>query len=211
MNPNTSPIRVLGVTGTVQTGKSELRNVFEECGWVFHDLNDPQCDLRAKGTERYDLFQSRFPGCIREDGAKTGEFYRSVTSEFYHPRVHEDLELLPPVVHELIEAAGSQRVVLAWEYLPLIAHAIPLDHTLLFTSDHKIWMERLHIRARDRGVKGEITPELIRHMLDLLNVWPETIREQVEKHMAGKFTVVDVSPEDWGAQELRTWLLQQKS
>lgn len=199
-------VNVLGIAGTVQTGKSELAPVFAECGWKFLDLNDPQCDLRAKGTARYDLYMSRFPGCLKECGSKTGDFYDLVDPAFYMDRVREDMNLLVPVVLDWCKQAAPLPVALSWEYLPFIADRLPLDHTLLFVSNEQVWMERLHARLKSRGVQGEVTDDRIRKVLDMLDVWPDKIKAQVEEKMAGKFSTFDVSPADWGAEQLRVWL-----
>lgn len=200
------PVKILGVSGTVQTGKSELRQTFEECGWIFHDLNDPQCDLRAQGTRRYEMFMSKFPGCLKECGSKTGLFYDLVTSEFYQARVREDIELLVPITLKLCNEAGNKPVALSWEYLPFIAKQLPLDHTLLFESEQEIWMKRLHARLAERGVTGEITEKRIIRALDILDVWPKKIREHIEREMVGNFTIIDVSSKNWGADRLSDWL-----
>lgn len=199
---------MLGLTGTVQTGKSELAKVFEECGFTFYDLNDPQCDLRAKGTPRYDMFEAQFPGALRDDGAKLPQFYDSVTREFYHPRIQEDIELLVPIVQKLCTDAAteSRRIVLSWEYLAELAKHLPLDHTLLMTINEKMWMKRLEARLKGRGMTGEVTLARVHKIIDLLYVWPYNIQQDVEREMAGNFTTFDVSAEDWNAGLLRKLL-----
>lgn len=202
-----SAVTVLGIAGTVQTGKSELAPMFVECGWNYLDLNDPQCDLRAEGTDRYSMFMSQFPGCLKPCGSKTGTFYDVVTPDFYHARVAEDLELVVPPVREWLSAQTGPSII-AWEYLPLIAHNLPIDHTLLFVSDEQIWMERLRTRLRGRGAVGDITDERIRKAIDLLDVWPSKIRADAEKHLPGRFSTFDVSGPDWGVESLRPLLKQ---
>ncbi|MES2623585.1 MAG: hypothetical protein V4576_04245 [Patescibacteria group bacterium] len=198
-------INFLGLAGTVQTGKSELASVFEDCGWKFLDLNDPQCDLRAKGTDRYNLFPS---GSLKECGSKTGQFYDLVSPEFYQARVAEDSQLLVPIILEWCANAAPQPVVLSWEFLPSISDRIQLDHTLYCVSNLQIWMERLHTRLKGRGMTGEIPDERIWHVIDVLNVWPDKIAAAVQEKMAGNFTEFDVSAPDWGESELRPWLAQ---
>lgn len=200
------PIRVLGIAGTVQTGKSELAPVFAECGWSFLDINDQQCDLRARGTERYDMYMSRFPGCLKPCGSKTGQFYELVDPGFYQERVREDINLVIPMVLDWCRNQGSAPVALSWEYLPFVASELGLEHTLLFESSDDVWMRRLDARLRSRGFQGDVTTDIIRRILDMLDVWPSKIRAQVEEKMAGRFSVIDVSPENWGADTLRQWL-----
>jgi hypothetical protein len=201
-----SAVTVLGIAGTVQTGKSELAPVFEECGFQFLDLNDPQCDLRAKGTARYDLFETHYPGALKPCGSKTGKFYDLVSPEFYHARVREDTELVVPLVLEWLNAAGSHPVALAWEYLPAIAHRLPLDHTLLFVTEEQVWMERLRERLKSRGAEGDVTDERIHRIIDLLDVWPDKILLDVDRSMRGKYGLFDVSAPEWNANELRPLL-----
>ncbi len=205
MSESSSTLRILGITAPVQMAKVQLRGTFEDCGWEFCDLNDLQCELREKGTERYELFNRSFPGCLKDDGGKTGRFYASVTREFYVARLEEDIPILAYMIRDkCLSAAG--KLVLSWEYLPFIASSLPLDHTLHFVSDHGVWFERIRSRAKEIGMVGELGDSDIERIIDLLNLQPETVLHQVQSAMAGKFTTLDVSDDDWGSAVVKKWL-----
>ena len=198
-------LRVIGLTAPVQMAKVQLRPTFQTLGWTFLDINYLQCELREKGTERYELFNRSFPGCLKDDGGKTGRFYTSVTKEFYRARLAEDIPILADLVRDLcLKERG--KIVLSWEYLPFIANRLLLDHTLHLVSDREVWFRRIRARAQEIGIVEELSDERIEKIIDLLNLQPETLLCQVKHAMPGNFTTLDVSDDDWGSSRVTRWL-----
>jgi len=201
--------RILGVTGTVQTGKMELEEVFRRRGWVFRELNDVACESRVKGTLRHQMYNSRFPGSLNDEGLKTAAFYTSVTRPFYRKRLAEDIELTELMARRFCtELPPGQRLVLSWEYLAAIAPGIPFDHVLLFTCERARWLERIRSRLRRVGWQGgDPSDDEIKKMVALLGLSPERIHREIKQVMsASTLTVLDMSFDDWGAARLDEYL-----
>lgn len=201
-------INVLGTTAPVQMAKIQLKPMWIENGWQFCDINDIVCELRKKGTARYKMYESSFPGCLKENGHKFGRFYVTVSHEFYMQRLLEEMTLVVPLVQEVCAKAEGQKIVLSWEYLPFIAKFLPLDHTLLFTSDRQIWFERIRRRSIEVGIEGVLSDKQIKTIIDMLDVEPDTVLKWVQQYMSDKFTTLDVSDPDWGKARVLDWLKQ---
>jgi hypothetical protein len=208
-NPKERAMRILGLTGPVQNGKGELAPVFRELGWVFHDLNDVVYADREKGSERYRQYQTLFPGCLDDEGVETGIFYRSMNPELYRQFLIEDIPkvgraALGYCAEALLE---DQNIVLSWEYLARI-QGLPLNHMLLFTSTPQRWYGRMKERAQQLGWKKIPADGELDRIIEMLDVAPTTIEYEVRACMSPhEITMLDVTPDDWGAERLRRFLL----
>ena len=182
-------MRIIGLTGPVQNGKIQLTPVFQALGWKFIDLNDAVYDARPKGT------------------AETGRFYQQITPEGYR-------QLLNGYTKQVREAAERaciyrqphERIVLSWEYLSRISSSLPLDHMLLFHSERNTWYRRMKQRVAE--ISGSApSDEWLDQLIRTLDVDPERILEEATAAMGrGRLTLVDVTPEGWGEQNLRAVL-----
>lgn len=198
-------VQIIGLTGPVQNGKWQLGEVFEQLGWVFYDLNDIVYNRRRKGMPRYDMYQELFPGSLGDDGVETGEFYRRMTLNTYRQFLSEDIP-------HVVEAAqvfscdaitNGKKIVLSWEYMARIAPKLSLDWMLIFGSPRQRWYDRMKVQAIELGM-GNLTDEMIDGIVKMLEVEPETIDREVRECVAAdRILTLDVSPDDWGATELR--------
>lgn len=200
-------MRIIGLTGPVQNGKIQLTPVFQALGWKFIDLNDAVYDARPKGTAEYDRLNRMIPGCLDDEGVETGRFYQQITPEGYR-------QLLTGYTKQVREAAERaciyrrphERIVLSWEYLSRISSSLPLDHMLLFHSERNTWYRRMKQRVAEISGRAP-SDEWLDQLIHTLDVDPERILEEATAAMGrDRLTLVDVTPEGWGEQNLRAVL-----
>ena len=200
---------IIGLTGPVQNGKIQLAHVFQECGWKFHDLNDVVYGRRKKGSERYMMYQNLIPGCLDDEGVETSAFYQHMSAATYSYLLDQDIPLVGNVARQYCQAgrAKSEKIVLSWEYLARIDPTLKVDHVLIFGSARPIWFGRLKQRAAELGFDPLPSDDALAKIIDTIDVWPETIRQQVYQRFDRKMvTEIDVGDDDWGASKLRKFL-----
>lgn len=200
---------IIGLTGPVQNGKIQLAHVFQGCGWKFHDLNDVVYGRREKGSERYMMYQNLIPGCLDDEGVETSAFYQHMSAADYSRLLTQDIPYVGNFARRYCQAARarSEKIVLSWEYLARIDPAPELDHVLIFGSAKPVWFGRLKQRAAELGFDPPPSDDALTRIIDTIDVWPETIRQEVYCRFDRKMvTEIDVGDEDWGASRLREFL-----
>ncbi len=201
-----SDVRIIGLTGPVQTGKIQLAHVFREMGWRVVDLNDVIYDARIAGTREYDRLQALMPGCLDAEGVETGAFYRLITPQRYVELLAGYLETVRAAAETICQRAqAGERIVLSWEYLARIAPELPLDRMILCRQDRDIWYGRMRDRASELS-GGSWRPDdtWLDGIVATLDVDPATIAADVRHAMTpDRVTVLDVGDDDWGEAELR--------
>jgi dephospho-CoA kinase len=200
---------IIGLTGPVQNGKIQLAHVFQRCGWKFHDLNDVVYGRREKGSERYMMYQNLIPRCIDDEGVETSAFYQHMSAATYSYLLDQDMPHVGNVARQYCQAArsGSEKIVVSWEYLARISPTPELDHVLIFSSSRPVWFGRLNQRAAELGFDPLPSDDALARIIDVIDVWPETIRQQVYRRFDRKMvTEIDVGDEDWGASRLQEFL-----
>ena len=202
-------MKILGLTAPVQTGKIQLTHVFEDHGYRFVDLNDFIYNDRCLGSAKYDYYQRRWPGCLDEEGVETGEFYRTITRAEFCDLLNADIAMVTIRTLEEIERAqrDSANMVLSWEYLARISSCLNIDQLLIFQSDNTVWFDRLKKRTAELGWSTAPTDDQLWAIIDMLDVHPETIdQECAHAFSPQQISRIDVSPDDWGANNLANLL-----
>ena len=109
MSNNKRNIVVLGVTGGIACGKSEVGRILGEMGFGVCDADRVAHDLMKKGTPVFSQVVKHFDTCILSDN---GEISRSILGEtvFENPAQREALNrLVHPVVRENLEHWISEK------------------------------------------------------------------------------------------------------
>lgn len=195
---------VVGLTGPFQHGKSELRPQIEGAGWRFIDLNDFQNARRLPGSARYDLYQQHLPGSLNHRGSFTASYYQQITPEMRAVMLPAEAADVAEMARQAIAAlAGSDRAIISWETWPSIIGQVPIDHMIVLRQSRERWFQRLHQRIVARGW-GSWTPgdDELQRIITTLGAEPEDTQAAMVRAMPDAHTIVDVSPDDWGAPEL---------
>lgn len=197
-------ILLVGLTGPFQHGKTELRPVIENAGWRFTDLNDFQNSLREPGTERYALYNRLMPGALDDAGGETEQYYRTITPELRNRLVAPEIPVVADMVNEFVSGLpDGSKVLLSWELWPAILDLVPIQHMLVLMQPRQRWSSRLQKRAIERGWEHlQLEGAAFDHLIRIMDAVPEKILAAVAAKMPQAHTVIDVSPEDWGAMQL---------
>lgn len=199
-----------GLTGTVQTGKQELDEVFAEHGIRFINLNIFSAEFRAENKEEYYRL-----GFKHADFSPLGRRWASYYERFAEiPGLFEKVKALewPHMIGETkrVLARVHGTAILSWEYLADCQDELPVGHMILAAISTEKLLERLTRKLfelkRDRAAANEEMLKLLRQ----IRLEPERIQAQVEAVMGTRYTVVDTGGDDWGEEAMRKFLRELK-
>jgi dephospho-CoA kinase len=149
---------VLGVTGGLACGKSEVGRILGEMGFAVCDADCVAHDLMKKGTPVYRQVVDHFGTCILSDD---GEIARSILGKtiFENPAEREALNrLVHPAVRENLEtwiAEKRQQGQSAAMLVPLLFEsgmdALDWDEVICVSSSEELVFQRLEKRGLGRS------------------------------------------------------------
>jgi len=198
------PRFIVGVTGSMQSGKQELGPTWERIGYTFVDLN-PFAD-RARLAHFDEYVAMGLGNAIGSDGKETGAFYGRIQAE---PRLHRaTMEIEAPFVAQALTeylASLPQRgapIIVSWGYLyQLFELGIKVNHVILCRSNRETWVKRIQRRAAEMGWAG-MSEEQVNGLAKLLEMDPDSIQEAVTKAYPDDHHILDTSADDWGEAKL---------
>ncbi|MFA5048173.1 MAG: dephospho-CoA kinase [Patescibacteria group bacterium] len=198
-------VRIIGLTGSLQSGKTELAHVFSHGGFCFADLNDFANAVRQPGSPWYDEYvRLGLEDDIYDDGHKKTSYYLKVLSD---PELFQAMMAIElPAVKSLFEIALFNKqpempVILNWGYAYKYLGQIPMEHVIVFQARKEVWLRRLLRRAERLGIRGMNTKYMLQLVANI-DMEPEVILEKVRAHMDDRVTVFDTSDDDWGECQL---------
>ena len=194
--------KLIGVTGSMQTGKQELGPTFERLGFEFLDLNQFADFARVEYRDRYEALGLG----LQPNGKETGLFFQMVAHILGLHRATMEIEL-PVVARETKKALAGlstdRPVVVSWGYVYQLLAKLEPEFVLLTQTNQRVWLERLHRRLPQLGGAFEgVTDEQILELAATIEMMPEPIEAAVRAHMGDRYAVVDTSGDDWGAASL---------
>lgn len=194
-------MKIIGLAGSIQSGKTELEHVYSEFGLKFINLN-LEGD-RARSSYMKPLFEELVPGGFMPNGKKNVNFYGKVaqTPGMFDHIMSIELPIIQEYALNSIKNNHSGTLLLSWEYLYLLAPVINFDKIILLNcQDQDVWFRRLAIRSAERGLPNPPMDFL----LDVLEKnGLTTIVSTTIKTWPTECLVVDTSTDDWGAENLR--------
>ncbi|NTW15615.1 MAG: hypothetical protein HGA38_04610 [Candidatus Moranbacteria bacterium] len=186
--------QILGLTGSMQSGKQELRPLFESHGYVFVDLNRIVNLARLLYPR---VYRSRGLN-VTNDGSEGPGYYATLAAS---PTLHRRIQAMENdfVIRQLakhLDSIDSDKIVLSWGYLYQLLGFVPVDHLLLFRSDPPIWIERIRKKAASIGF--EMTHAQVNTFAKDIEMDPvEIARSIASKIPADRLSVIDTSAEDY--------------
>lgn len=201
----THPRIKIGVTGSMQSGKQELGKTWRKLGYAFVDLN-PLAD-RARVEHRAAYEALGLDDGLGEDGKENGKFYAKILAD---PRLHRaTMEIELPFVANAIEGhlamlpQGTSPIVLSWGYLhQLFTLGVKVDHVILCRPARTTWVSRIQRRAAELGWRG-MTETQVDNMAKILELAPDEVMEAVISAYPDDHSILDTTPEDFGAENLQ--------
>ena len=160
---------IIGLTGSIGTGKSMVASMFRELGGRTIDADQVARDVVLPDRPAYREIVAEFgeqvvrPDCaLDRDAIRCAVFAdaakRRRLEEIVHPRVIEEIAT---AIGHFIEA-GSEPIIIEAALLIETASALPLDAVVVVTCDEQVQIER--IRARD-GLSEEDARAIIKAQL----------------------------------------------
>lgn len=148
---------ILGITGGIACGKSEVGRILEEMGFAVCDADRVAHDLLKKETSIYRKVVEQFGACVLSDD---GEISRSLLGEivFKNRTKRESLNrFVHPVIQEKLEewiSRKRQQKENAAILVPLLfesgMNTLDCDAILCVSSDEQRVLDRLGKRGLDR-------------------------------------------------------------
>ena len=178
----------------MQSGKQELRPLFESHGYVFVDLN------RIVNLARllYPRVYRSLGLNVAEDGSEGSGYYATLAAS---PALHRRIQAMENdfVIRRLdkyLDCIISDKIVLSWGYLYQLLGSVPVDHLLLFRSDQAVWLGRIMKKAASVGF--EMTHAEVNTFAKDIEMDPvEIARSVVSKIPADRLSIIDTSAEDY--------------
>ena len=197
----------IALAGPPQSGKTENANAIAAVGWQFINLNETGDALRRFDGPLRHVFEELAPGkpILDKAGKRQAAYYEAVKGD---PSVLERFTTLElPHIIQAAKAGVSTEgnAVLSWEQWELIADIIHIDRFLFLDSRPEVWIERLRQRAYKRGYSGPPLPDNV--LVGLMATSGFSLSRMLavltEKVGRDRITVVDTSPDDWGAENIQ--------
>lgn len=201
---------MLLAAGPMQSGKQENRGTFERHGFTVLDLNDLADEVRLSDpTVRATYRRLGLEGTLTATGSHGLAYYTTVLArpELQSGAVGAVVRAVTDRLTPLLEQQATDRVVVSWGYVHLLRSLlVRADHILLFTTDERVWFDRLRRRAAAMGGSSvPLSDAQIRHLIAANGMSLPSIREAIGS--AGRVPhEVDTSPDDWGGQNLSALL-----
>ena len=198
-------VRIIGLTGSMQSGKTELRHVFEDMGFCFADLNEYADTVRSYGSPWYQQYVDLgLEGDISDDGHKRTSYYLKVMNDPALFQAMMEVEL--PAVKRLFEMSlrgyrHKAPIILNWGYAYKYLGEIPMERVIVFQSRKEVWLRKLVRRAAELGLRDMDAKKMLQ-LATNIDMQPEFILAKVREHMGDKVTVFDTSADDWGESQL---------
>lgn len=153
--PKSGPIRLIGLTGSIGTGKSTAARAFASLGVGVVDADEVARAVVAPGTKGLKEIAAAFgPGVIARDGALDRETLAAVVFGSAEKRTR-----LEAIVHPLVGEESDRRIraILAADPVGFAVYDVPLlfetgvdakaDLTVVVTASLEEQVERLRARA----------------------------------------------------------------
>lgn len=204
---------IIGVTGSMQSGKQEVGPVWSALGWHWLDLNDLVDDVHRRDRDSFYTELGLAPLGLKPNGRETFFYHQKI---YRLPEVHraaqdhEEAYVLERLL-EMLPGINSDRIVLNWGYVyKLLGHGIPFDHVMVFHTQQRVWLDRIHRANRERlGWEGDPLPDDgIIDMAQTIEMDADVIRRRVAEQMGQNWSLIDSSGDDWGEANLRQELVR---
>lgn len=195
--------RVIGLTGTVQTGKQEFDELFEGLGVRFLNLNRFGNESRVNLHDDYKSLGLYLD--YDENGTRSAKYYEKIVDNPVMFDLVREIEW--PFILERackwLERDRSDLIVVSWEYLPWVCDQIHLDHLILAEVKRDVWMSRIKKKLGILGQSEEASEAEIIRLIKILQMEPERIKMKALEVMPGKITLVDTSGDNWGSDKMK--------
>jgi len=201
--------RLIGLAGSVQSSKIEMKPVFEELGFILVSANLIGNALRKEGSKTHRLWADLgFAPTFDVHGRRKIQYYLEMMRRpgLFHQVMGFEVPLtLAALRAQLAEIPAEASVVVLWEYIDFLLPVLPFDHVLLFEPTRETWLRRMQSVVFRRGWEGPVpTPEFCDQIMASVDLGPQLVREKIATAMPGRYTVVDTSDDDdKGANALR--------
>lgn len=197
--------QVIGVTGSIQSGKSELREEFIGRGFAFVNLNRAGNNLRKGLLGKKDTVYAELgiDHLILPDGKRKGLFYEELAQNpDFHKKVRQfELWHVVAATQRYIEErlSDDQPIIINWEYPEDLIKFFKLDHLLLFEVRESIWLERCKERLDQIGWSHPTTDKDVWTLVEAIGVAPQALKNTIEFLLhPNDWSTVDASANDRG-------------
>jgi hypothetical protein len=190
---------LIGVAGSMQTGKIEMGPTWSRLGATFIDLNPDMNAARLK--HRAELDAIGLGGAFEADGREGAVFYRRVLADsaLHHAAMEIVLPSAAQAIKERLQGERTGTLILSGGYLHrLFRYGITVDQVVIFQSARPIWIERIKRRAEQIGLTG-MTDDDVERIARILDRNPDSIEHEVSTAYHGRWTKFDTS--DYGIAE----------
>lgn len=186
---------IIGITGSMQTGKQENLHRFTHAGWEVLDLNLIAQQWRLSRPRV--LCDLGLADKIEADGRKSRAWYQAVLAQpslHIHAQAAENQHLIEMALPQIVPG-----MVVSWGYLYQLEELLAkLDFLLLFQSDHAEWLARLR---RKSGIEDD---RIIQSLAQAIEMDQATIKGKMMIRFPDTMMTVDTSGDDWGAYNVET-------
>lgn len=194
-------IRIVGITGSFQTGKRENAKTYERHGWHLININPIIRTMRLKGSPWHDEFEQLMPGAVGDNGATMPAYYAQATKAKIHRLFDSRWPQIVAAANEEIQrqaAKGKIKFLIATEYLEWFGGATKFERVMLFRCDSDTWYNRLCSRASGLGLPCDF--DSIEKLMTEMEMHTETHLARIRAKFSGvPMEFVDVSKPAWGS------------
>lgn len=199
---------IIGIAGPLGSGRGDLHPVLTAWDFAVIDLDAIAARSRCEDPivraayKRYGLL-----GSIRQDGDRTGEYYRRVVTS---PQPHADvtaieIQVVAKMIPAIMQQEAAANIALSGSCLHLmLPHLPPLDHVVLCLPPVGVWYGRLRRWAQATEIQQDPDSTWLSQLVRNMGIDQPGIMARVAEHigLSKSLILIDTSHEDGGAADL---------
>lgn len=205
--------KLIALTGSPQSGKTENQETIVSAGFAFVNANDIGDAMRAEGSDLRAAFEKFVPrhGAFSPEGKRNSAYFMHILEHPAHLRLLWEIEreaTIAFIQEALKTSANGYTTLINYEYWHWLLPYLTPDVIIHFECDEETHCARLNERAKVRGYTGPPIPnQQLMQLLEASQIAPMQIRQGLSS-FTGEIILVDTSPSDWGAANLTAALHQ---